>query len=173
LWYHLKSWICAQSLCFKNCETPCTQCNDTKKGGVREERYAYCINKLRRNVGVETWIWLQIVTSQKAHTKYKWPPHATEWRPQWKFSAYTTANQHENFDLKGRNWKQFPSISSKFKTNTTQISKSDVSESLYYTFSSVHLKAPWCDNDKSTSTAIPVKLTVIARNGLILREYIP
>ena len=24
LWYHLKSWICAQSLCFNNCETPCT-----------------------------------------------------------------------------------------------------------------------------------------------------
>jgi len=23
LWYHLKSWICAQSLCFNNCETPC------------------------------------------------------------------------------------------------------------------------------------------------------
>ena len=26
MWYHLKSWICAQSLCFNNCETPCTYC---------------------------------------------------------------------------------------------------------------------------------------------------
>ena len=25
MWYHLKSWICAQSLCFNNCETPCTK----------------------------------------------------------------------------------------------------------------------------------------------------
>ena len=25
MWYHLKSWICAKSLCFNNCETPCIQ----------------------------------------------------------------------------------------------------------------------------------------------------
>ena len=30
----------------------------------------------------------QIVTSQNAHTKCKWPPYATEWNtPRWKFSA--------------------------------------------------------------------------------------
>ena len=27
MWYHLKSWICAQSLCFNNCETPCISAN--------------------------------------------------------------------------------------------------------------------------------------------------
>jgi len=43
---------------------------------VRVEDYAYYfVNKLR----MKTWIWRQIVTSQTAHTKYKWPPYATEW----------------------------------------------------------------------------------------------
>jgi len=32
------------------------------------------------------------VTSQSAHTKYKWPPYATEWNPPWKFSAYATGS---------------------------------------------------------------------------------
>jgi len=41
----------------------------------------YYVNKLRQNVGLETWIWRHIVTSQTAHTKYKWPPYATEWNP--------------------------------------------------------------------------------------------
>ena len=54
------------------------------KIGVRVEVYAYYVNKLRLKV----WTWRQIVTSQTAHTKYKWPPYATEWNPQWKFSAY-------------------------------------------------------------------------------------
>jgi len=47
----------------------------TEKRGVRVEEYAYYVNKLRR----------QIVTSQKVHTKYKWPAYGTEWNP------------HENF----------------------------------------------------------------------------
>jgi len=47
--------------------------------GVRVEEYAYYVNKLRQNVGLKTWIWSQIVTSQRAHPKYKWPPYATEW----------------------------------------------------------------------------------------------
>jgi len=59
--------------------------------GVRVEEYAYYVNKLRQNVGLDTWIWRQIVTPQIAHTKYKWPPYATEWTPPWKFSAYATA----------------------------------------------------------------------------------
>jgi len=58
----------------------------TKIRGVREEEYAYYVNKLR----LKTWIRRQIVTSQTAHTKYKWPPYATEWKPPWKFSAYAT-----------------------------------------------------------------------------------
>jgi len=33
----------------------------------------------------------QIVTSQTAHTKYKLPPYDPEQTPQWKFSAYATA----------------------------------------------------------------------------------
>ena len=37
------------------------------------------------------------VTSQKAHTKHKWPPHATERNPPpWKFYAHATV---ENFLL--------------------------------------------------------------------------
>jgi len=35
--------------------------------------------KSRENVGLEKWAWRQIVTSQTAHTKYKWLPYATEW----------------------------------------------------------------------------------------------
>ena len=42
--------------------------------GVDVEKCAYYINKLRQNVGLETCKWRQIVTSQTAHTKYKWPP---------------------------------------------------------------------------------------------------
>jgi len=53
--------------------------------GVLVEEYAYCVNKFRENVGLETWIWRQLVRSQTAHTKYKWPPYANEWTP------------HENF----------------------------------------------------------------------------
>ena len=36
------------------------------------------VNKLRQNVGLETWKWRQIVTSQTANTKYKWPPYDPE-----------------------------------------------------------------------------------------------
>jgi len=46
----------------------------------------YYVNKLRQNVGLETWKWRQIVTSQTAHTKYKWPPYNPEPKP-----------SHENF----------------------------------------------------------------------------
>jgi len=56
----------------------------TKIRGVRVEEYAYYVNKLR----MKTRIWRQTVKSQKAHTKYKWPPYATEWNPPWIFSAY-------------------------------------------------------------------------------------
>jgi len=52
-----------------------------KLRGVRIEKYAYYVNKRRQNVGLETWIWRQIETSQRAHTKYKWLPYATEWNP--------------------------------------------------------------------------------------------
>jgi len=62
----------------------------TKIRRVRVEEYAYYVNKLR----LKTWIWLQIVTSQRAHTKCKWPPYATEWTPPWKFSAYATECNH-------------------------------------------------------------------------------
>jgi len=37
---------------------------------VRVEEYAYCVNKFRENVGLETFVWRQIVTSQTPHTKY-------------------------------------------------------------------------------------------------------
>jgi len=50
----------------------------------------YHANKHRQNVGLETWKWREVVTSETAHTKYKWPPYATEWNPSWKFSAYAT-----------------------------------------------------------------------------------
>ena len=62
-----------------------------KNKGVDVEEYAYYVNKLRQNVGLEIWLWRQIVTSQAAHTKYKWPPYATEWNNSlWKISAYAT-----------------------------------------------------------------------------------
>jgi len=47
--------------------------------GVRVKEYVYYVKKLRQNIGSETWIRRQIVTSQTAYTKCKWPPHATEW----------------------------------------------------------------------------------------------
>jgi len=48
---------------------------------MRVQNYAYYVNKLRQNVGWETWIWRQIVTSQRPHTTKKWLPYATEWNP--------------------------------------------------------------------------------------------
>jgi len=36
---------------------------------VDVEKYAYYVNKRRQNVGLKTWKWRQIVTSQTAHTK--------------------------------------------------------------------------------------------------------
>jgi len=49
--------------------------------GVDVEKYAYYVNKLLQNVGLETLLWRQIVTSQTVHTEYKWPPHVTAWNP--------------------------------------------------------------------------------------------
>ena len=49
--------------------------------GVDVEKCAYYVNKLRQKVGLETWIWRQIVTSQTAYTKHKWPPYALNERP--------------------------------------------------------------------------------------------
>jgi len=57
---------------------------------VRVEEYAYYVNKLR----LKTRIWRQTVTSQKAHTKCKCPPSATEWNPPWKLSAYATVRSN-------------------------------------------------------------------------------
>ena len=62
-----------------------------KMKGVHIQEYAYYVNKLRQNVGLEIWICRQIVTSQTAPTKNKWPLLATERNPPWKFSAYATA----------------------------------------------------------------------------------
>ena len=45
------------------------------------EKCAYYVNKLRQNVGLETGLWRQFVTSQTAHTKYKWLRYAAEWNP--------------------------------------------------------------------------------------------
>jgi len=45
---------------------------------VDVEKYAYYVNKLRQNVGLETGKLRQIVTSQTAHTKCKWPPYDLE-----------------------------------------------------------------------------------------------
>jgi len=61
---------------------------------MRVEEDAYYVNKLPQNVGLETWIWRQIVTPQRAHTKYKSPPYVIEWNPPWKFSAYATGSRH-------------------------------------------------------------------------------
>jgi len=55
------------------------------------EEYAYYVNKLRQIVSLETLILRKIVTSETAHTKYKWSPYATEWNPPWKFSVYAAA----------------------------------------------------------------------------------
>ena len=57
---------------------------------VHVDQYCVLCQTLRQNVALETWIWRQIVTSLKAHTKDKWPPYATEWTPPWKFSACAT-----------------------------------------------------------------------------------
>jgi len=40
-----------------------------KLRGGRVDEYAYYVNKLRQNVGLETLIWRQIVTPEAAHTK--------------------------------------------------------------------------------------------------------
>jgi len=60
---------------------------------LRVEECAYYVNKLRQKFSLDTWIWRQIVTSQRPHTTNKWPPYATEWKPQWKFSVYATGDE--------------------------------------------------------------------------------
>ena len=63
-----------------------------KTKGVRVEEHANYVNKLRQNVGLETWIRRQIVTSQTTHTNtndQNMPLNETS--PPWKFSAYVTA----------------------------------------------------------------------------------
>jgi len=58
------------------------------------------VKKLRQNVGLETWKWRQIVMSQTANTKYKWPPFDPEpTPPPWKFSAYATVWQNFTFTI--------------------------------------------------------------------------
>jgi len=51
----------------------------------------------------KTLVWKQdydvILTSQTAHTKYKWLPYATEWNPPWKVSAYATDTNHHQLIL--------------------------------------------------------------------------
>jgi len=62
-----------------------------------EKNMHYYVNKLRQNVGLETWKWRQVVTSQAAQTKYKWSPYDPY--PKilpWKFSAYATGQPGEN-----------------------------------------------------------------------------
>jgi len=44
------------------------------------------VKKRGQNVGLKTWKWRQIVTSQTANTKYKWPPYDPE-----------PKHPHENF----------------------------------------------------------------------------
>ena len=64
--------------------------------GGRVNEYAYYVNKLRQNVGLETWIWRRIVTSQRPHTTNNKSPYATE-DPPWKFSAYATVGPLSKF----------------------------------------------------------------------------
>jgi len=67
------------------------QCNDTQNKGVSVDEYAYYVNKRRQNVGLETWIWRQIVRSQKtAHHKHM--TTICHWTPPWEFSPYATGN---------------------------------------------------------------------------------
>ena len=64
---------------------------------MRAEEHACYVNKHRQNVGLETWRWRQICDdTQRAHTKCKLPPYATEWKHSTlKFSAHATGN-HQN-----------------------------------------------------------------------------
>ena len=63
----------------------------TKIRGVRVEEYAYYVNNLSQNIGLETWIWCQIVTSQKEPTPNTNDHHMSlNETPPWKFSAYAT-----------------------------------------------------------------------------------
>jgi len=50
--------------------------DETKR--VHVEEYAYCVNKLRQNVGLKKWMTSNCDVTNSAH-QYKWPPQATEW----------------------------------------------------------------------------------------------
>jgi len=54
--------------------------------GVDVEKYTGYVNERRQSVGLETWKLRQMVTSQIAQTKCKWPPYDPEPKP-----------PHENF----------------------------------------------------------------------------
>ena len=62
--------------------------------GVDVEKYAYYANKLRLNVGLETWKWRKIVTSQRPHSKYKWPPYDPELTPPMKIFCARHCAEH-------------------------------------------------------------------------------
>ena len=64
------------------------QCNYTWDWGMHVVEYAYYVSKLRQNVGLETWIWRQIVTPQTMRNKYKWH-HMPLNEPQYAYSAKT------------------------------------------------------------------------------------
>ena len=54
------------------------------------------VKKLRQNVGLETWKWRQIVTSQTANTKYKWPPYDPEPKSPHENFLRTPLHMHRN-----------------------------------------------------------------------------
>ena len=58
--------------------------------GVHIEEYAYYVNKFRQNVGLETWIWRQIVTSKTAHTNTNDHHMPLMETTPWKISAHVT-----------------------------------------------------------------------------------
>ena len=107
----------------------------TKIRRVRVEEYAYYVNKLR----LKTWIWLQIVTSQRAHTKYKWPPYATEWNPMEIFCV--------------RHWVQSPAVG-------VRVSVAPIKEFPYIQLSAVI----WVARINGQQTLLQMKLWYLAKH---------
>jgi len=81
---------------------------------VRVEEYAYYVNKHR----LKAWIWRQIVPSETAHTKYKWPPYATEWTPNMKIFCVRHWLRSSSFLLDDSAWKTFESLKKQLEAAT-------------------------------------------------------
>jgi len=112
--------------------------------GVRVEQYAYYVNTLHQIVGLETWIWRQIVTSQRMPTTNKWPPYATDWNPPHEKFLRTPLNKYARNGTE----KKRQSSNTREQTRAHPIIAPQISHPWLYFFE-VHLYLVYAQGDET------------------------